>query len=111
MLQVYVANQGDGWTYALDYLRRYLEVHRTAPAADALPVNAHEAFLVMIRTSANRTAELHAARATRTGKADFDPQPLARADFDRYRQPALRQARAALSLRQSSLAHIPPADL
>src|SRR5712675_1610948 len=37
MLQAYVANQGDGWTYALEYLRRFLEVHRTAPATDALP--------------------------------------------------------------------------
>ena len=43
LLQAYVANQGDGWTYALDYLRRHLEEHRTAPATDALPVNAHEA--------------------------------------------------------------------
>ncbi|MDP9066415.1 MAG: maltose alpha-D-glucosyltransferase, partial [Pseudomonadota bacterium] len=52
MLQAYVANQGDGWTYALENLRRHLEVHRTAPATDALPVNAHEAFLIMVRTLA-----------------------------------------------------------
>ena len=38
MLQAYVANQGDGWTYSLEYLRRHLEQHRTAPATDALPV-------------------------------------------------------------------------
>jgi maltose alpha-D-glucosyltransferase/alpha-amylase len=32
MLQAYMANQGDGWTYSLEYLRRHLEQNRTAPA-------------------------------------------------------------------------------
>jgi maltose alpha-D-glucosyltransferase/alpha-amylase len=106
MLQAYVANQGDGWTYSLEYLRRHLEVHRTAPAGDALPVNAHESYLVMIRTLAKRTAELHGALATRTGNADFDPQPLARADFDGYRQRALRETRIALALLKANIEQI-----
>jgi maltose alpha-D-glucosyltransferase/alpha-amylase len=41
MLQAYVANQGDGWTYSLEYLRRHLEQYRTTPSGDALPANAH----------------------------------------------------------------------
>jgi maltose alpha-D-glucosyltransferase/alpha-amylase len=110
MLQAYVANQGDGWTYSLEYLRRFLEVHRTAPATDALPVSAHEAFLVMIRTLAKRTAELHGALATRTGNADFDPEPLSRADFDSYRQRALGEARTALALLKAAIEQIPAAD-
>ncbi len=36
LLQAYIRNQGDGWTYSLEYLRRHLEEHRTAPATDAL---------------------------------------------------------------------------
>ena len=110
MLQAYVANQGDGWTYSLEYLRRHLEEHRTAPASDALPVNSHEAYLIMIRTLATRTAELHAALATRTGDAAFDPQPLTRADFDAYRQRALGEAREAFALLRTNLAQVPPAD-
>jgi len=110
MLQAYVANQGDGWTYSLEYLRRHLEEHRTRPATDALPVNAHEAYLNMIRTLAKRTAELHGALATRTGNADFDPQPLTRADFDDYRQRALGEARNALGLLKSNIEQIPAAD-
>ncbi len=110
LLQAYVANQGDGWTYSLEYLRRHLEVHRTAPATDALPVNAHAAYLIMIRTLAKRTAELHRALATRTGNADFDPEPLTRADFDGYRQRALAEARDALGLLNSSVDEIPAAD-
>ncbi|MGO9995447.1 MAG: maltose alpha-D-glucosyltransferase [Steroidobacteraceae bacterium] len=110
LLQAYVANQGDGWTYSLEYLRRHLEVHRTAPATDALPINAHEAYLIMIRTLAKRTAELHRALATRTRNADFDPEPLTRADFDGYRQRALTEARNALGLLKSSIDEIPAAD-
>jgi len=110
MLQAYVPNQGDGWTYALEYLRRHLELHRTAPAADALPANAHEPFLLLIRTLAKRTAELHAALATRSGNTDFDPEPLSRADFDGYRQRAAGEARTALALLKTSLEQIPAAD-
>ncbi len=110
LLQAYVANQGDGWTYSLEYLRRHLEVHRTAPATDALPVNAHEAYLIMVRTLAKRTAELHRALATRTGNLDFEPESLTRADFDGYRQRALAEAHNALGLLKSSIDEIPAAD-
>jgi len=110
LLQAYVANQGDGWTYSLEYLRRHLETLRTAPASDALPVNAHEAFLVMVRTLATRTAQLHQALATRTGNADFDPEPLTRADVDRYLERALTEARTTLELLSAHVDTIPAAD-
>jgi maltose alpha-D-glucosyltransferase/alpha-amylase len=110
LLQAYVVNQGDGWTYSLEYLRRHLEVHRTAPATDALPKNAHEAYLVTIRTLAKRTAELHRALATQTGSTEFDPEPLTRADFDAYRQRALAEARNALASLKSGMEQIPAGD-
>jgi maltose alpha-D-glucosyltransferase / alpha-amylase len=110
MLQAYIANQGDGWTYSLEYLRRHLEEHRTSPATDALPVNAHEAYLIMIRTLAKRTAELHGALATRTGDSAFDPLPLTRADADGYRQRALGEARNAFALLRANIEQVPPAE-
>ncbi len=64
----------------------------------------------MIRTLAKRTAELHAALATRTGNADFDPEPPSRADLDGYRQRALGEARNALALLKSNIEQIPAAD-
>ena len=110
MLQAYVANQGDGWTNALEYLRRHLEEHRTAPAGDELPVDAHEAFLMMARTLAQRTAQLHSALASVTGNRDFEPERLTRADFDAYRQRALGEARGAFALLKANLEQIPVAD-
>jgi maltose alpha-D-glucosyltransferase/alpha-amylase len=110
LLEAYVPNQGDGWAYSLEYLRRHLEEHRTTPATDALPVNAHEAYLTLIRVLAVRTAELHRALATRTGDAAFDPQPLTRADLDGYRQRALEEENEALAMLRSHLNELTPAD-
>jgi maltose alpha-D-glucosyltransferase/alpha-amylase len=110
MLQAYVANQGDGWTYALEYLRRHLEEHRTTPAGDELPVDAHKAFLILIRTLGQRTAELHRALASASGNADFAPEPLKAADLAACRERALAEARGALTLLKANLEQIPAAD-
>src|SRR5258708_26762355 len=63
MLQGFVANQGDGWTYSLDYLPRHLEQYRTTPAGALLPPNAPRAYLALVRGLALRTAELPRALA------------------------------------------------
>jgi len=105
-----VANQGDGWTYSLDYLRRHLEQYRTTPAGDLLPPNAHEAYLALIRVMALRTAELHRALAQPNTDAAFSPQALDKADIDAYRQRALDEARGALDLLAVNLDAVPAAD-
>jgi maltose alpha-D-glucosyltransferase/alpha-amylase len=110
MLQGYVANQGDGWTHSLEYVQRHLEQYRTTPAGDAVPVNAHEAYLALIRVLAVRTAELHGALARPTEDPVFAPQPLTRADIDAYRQRAMDEARNALDLLASGVEQVPAAD-
>ena len=110
MLQAYIANQGDGWTYSLEYVRRHLEQYRTTPASDALPPNAHEAYLTLIRVLAQRTAELHAALSQPTNDAAFSPQNLTRADIDAYRQRALDEARGALDQLAAAMDTVPAAD-
>jgi maltose alpha-D-glucosyltransferase/alpha-amylase len=110
MLQAFVANQGDGWTYSLEYVRRHLEQHRTTPAGDALPQNVHEAYLALIRVLAQRTAELHRALAAPSNDAAFSPLPLGRADVDLYRQRALGEARGALDLLAANIEAVPAAD-
>jgi maltose alpha-D-glucosyltransferase / alpha-amylase len=102
LLQAYVANQGDGWTYSLEYLRRHLEEHRTTPISDALPAF-HEAYLAIVRVLAVRTAELHRALATPTKDPVFAPEPLSRADFEGYRQRAADEAKSALALLKAHL--------
>jgi maltose alpha-D-glucosyltransferase/alpha-amylase len=110
LLQGYVANQGDGWTYSLDYLRRHLEQYRTTPADQALLQTAHEAYLTMIRVLATRTAELHQALARATADPAFTMQRLARSDIEGYRKRALDEAREALAMLESTVEQLPPAD-
>ena len=110
MLQAYIPNQGDGWLYSLEYLRRHLEQNRTAPATDALPVNAHEGYLGLVRVLATRTAELHVALARPTDDAVFAPQPLTRSDLDGYRQRAQDEARNTLDLLKANLEQLTGAD-
>src|SRR5262249_23323946 len=43
LLQAYVPNQGDGWSYTLEYLRRWLETQRGAPQAS------HASYVVLIQ--------------------------------------------------------------
>jgi maltose alpha-D-glucosyltransferase/alpha-amylase len=103
LLQAYIVNQGDGWTYSLEYLRRHLEQQRTLPHTDALPLDAHEAYLALIRVLARRTAELHLALARPTANPAFEPQPLTRADIGRYLQRATDEANAAFDLLAANL--------
>jgi maltose alpha-D-glucosyltransferase/alpha-amylase len=110
LLQGYIANQGDGWTHSLEYVQRHLEQHRTAPAGDAVPVNAHEGYLALMRVLAVRTAELHRALAQPTRDPAFAPQPLTRDDIDAYRERATEEVRTALGMLKSGLEHVPAAD-
>jgi maltose alpha-D-glucosyltransferase/alpha-amylase len=110
LLQGYVANQGDGWTHSLEYVQRHLEQYRTTPAGDAVPVNAHEAYLALMRVLAVRTAELHRALARPTRDPAFAPQPLTRDDIDAYRQRATDEVRDALGMLKSALEQVPAAD-
>jgi maltose alpha-D-glucosyltransferase / alpha-amylase len=110
LLQGYIANQGDGWTNSLEYLRRHLEEHRMAPAADPLPADVHEPYLALVRVLAVRTAELHAALATRTKDPMFDPQPLTRADLDGYRQRAIEEAKNAFGSLKAHLNDLTAAE-
>jgi maltose alpha-D-glucosyltransferase / alpha-amylase len=110
MLQGYVANQGDGWTNALDYLQRHLEHYRTTPSGDAPPVNAHEAYLTLIRVLAVRTAELHQALSRPTQNPAFSPQPLTRADIDAYGRRAVDEINQALAALAALSDQVPVAD-
>ncbi|HEX5460053.1 MAG TPA: maltose alpha-D-glucosyltransferase [Steroidobacteraceae bacterium] len=77
LLQAFVTNQGDAWTYTLDYLARFLEDRRSGvPMLD----DAHGLYLSLIRTLAIRTAELHRALARPTDDPAFAPEPITAED-------------------------------
>jgi maltose alpha-D-glucosyltransferase/alpha-amylase len=83
LLQGYVENDGDGWSYTLDYLERFLDARRTA--AEPPPPDAHGGFAALMQTLGTRTAELHRALALRTGDPAFDPESFGPADLDAWK--------------------------
>jgi maltose alpha-D-glucosyltransferase / alpha-amylase len=90
LLQAYVANQGDGWAYTLDYVERFLEDHRTA--TERPPVDVHGAYLALAHTLGQRTGELHCALASPAGNPAFDPEPVTATDVTEWKRRAHEEA-------------------
>src|SRR5690606_10792283 len=75
LLQAAAKNQGDGWSYTLSYLERFLDDALTRAAGDTPEAVNHAEYLALIRTLARRTADLHRALAAATGDPAFEPEP------------------------------------
>lgn len=96
LLQAYVSNQGDGWTYTLEYLDRHFAP--TLKPAESVPEGIHGSYLTLARTLGQRTAELHRALATPGGGKDFDPEPVLDGDVAGWKAGVLAEAKTTLEL-------------
>ncbi|HEX6266104.1 MAG TPA: alpha-amylase, partial [Burkholderiales bacterium] len=92
LLQAYLPNQGDGWSYTLDYLERFLETQLGAGEEN------HGAYLLLIQALATRTAELHRAFATVSGDPAFDPAPLNEANVEAWKASVRKEVEDTLGL-------------
>ncbi|MDD2732899.1 MAG: maltose alpha-D-glucosyltransferase [Desulfuromonadaceae bacterium] len=109
LLQRYVENQGDGWSYTLDYLDRTFESYLAATTEP--PVDVHGAYLSLIHTLGTRTAELHMALAMRTGDPAFDPEPVVAEDFTDWKRRVSADALTTLALLEQHQDNFPAAAL
>ncbi|TCJ20768.1 maltose alpha-D-glucosyltransferase [Rubrobacter taiwanensis] len=82
LLQWFVPNQGDGWSYTLDYLQRHLENRLMLPQEESETgeEEEHAFFMNLVRTLGLRTGELYCAFAGKTQDPAFDPEPVSRKD-------------------------------
>jgi len=97
LLQAYVPNQGDGWSYTLGYLERFLE-DRSAIVKSEPVENVHGAYLALMETLAGRTAGLHRALATRSGDPAFEPEPFTAQDVEAWKARVKKEAQDTLLL-------------
>jgi len=110
LVQSHVTNQGDGWSYTLDYLERHLEGLRSSMVIDADTIAAadvHGGFLAQVATLGQRTAELHLALAQTTGHAAFDPEPLTADDMVSLRMRAAHESNDTMALLRTQLERLP----
>jgi maltose alpha-D-glucosyltransferase/alpha-amylase len=104
LLQGYVANQGDGWGYTLEYLERALEapVVRGVRGADSKSV--HGSYLALMQTLATRTGELHRAFAIRSGDPAFEPELLSAEDAEAWKAKVRGEANETFAMLEKSTA-------
>src|SRR5690606_25751771 len=76
LLQAATKNQGDGWSYTLSYLERFVDDALTRAAGERPEAVSHAEYLALIRTLARRTADLHRALAAGEGDPAFEPEPF-----------------------------------
>lgn len=103
VLQGYVKNQGDGWSYTLDYLERFLEDCLTTEPEPCLATEKHSAYLMLIETLGRRTGELHHALGTVTDTSAFDPEPVSDDDLSDWVRQVQTEAVSTLDLLEHRL--------
>jgi len=81
LLQDYIENQGDGWTYTMEYLTRFFDQYGPGAAVPGAAEEVHGAYLALIHTLGTRTGEFHRALSQKTGNPAFDPEPFETSDL------------------------------
>ncbi|MDG4595007.1 MAG: putative maltokinase [Candidatus Contendobacter sp.] len=115
LLQGFVANQGDAWSFTLDYLKRFLTDCIEQPnVVREAGEKVHAVYRLFAGTLGQRTGELHRALAQTTGDPAFDPEPITATDMAQWSEcvrtevettfERLDQARSQLSESVQSLA-------
>ena len=120
VMHAFVRNQGDGWSFTLNYLDRYLdEAALVAPSQRAAvpeqvavpePEVAHAVYLNQMQQLGRRTAELHRALCPDEAEAAFRPEPVGAADVNAWVKRVRGEAKSALaSLRRAQRTLAPAA--
>src|SRR5690606_39155880 len=109
VLQGFVRNQGDGWSYTLEYLGRFVEAAQLEPGGVAMERVGLDPDLRPFKTLGVRTAELHRAFALDTEDPAFRPEPVSAADLSAWRRRIHKQAQEALAAIRKARRALPEA--
>ena len=104
LLQGFVGNQGDGWSFTLDYLTRYLEERlvTTWSLEDEVTEPEQEEddtfFMGLMHTLGLRTGELHEAFAAPTDNPAFGPERASRKEVEGWKKGIVKELDRTLKL-------------
>ncbi len=108
LLQGYVENQGDAWSYTVDYLERFFDdVLLSDLDIEAEDGALHSGYLAQIETLGMRTGELHCALAVTSADPAFDPEAVSNADLVAWRKAVKQDLRESLKKLQHVKSHLP----
>ena len=111
VLQKFVRNLGDGWSFTHDHVGRHLEDAQILEPMAATAGGEHDPHALFLLTAGRlgeRTAELHRAFALDVDDPAFAPEPTAAADLKEWSRQAVGQARQAFAaLKQARAAAAP----
>jgi maltose alpha-D-glucosyltransferase/alpha-amylase len=101
LAQGFVRNQGDGWTWTLDFLARAVEELAVTGAAEqhdgaAAGHDTFEAYQVFARAIGTRLGELHAVLSQPTDQPDFSPETVSDEVLADWASGAIEQIDAAI---------------
>ncbi|MFZ2957137.1 MAG: maltose alpha-D-glucosyltransferase [Candidatus Ozemobacteraceae bacterium] len=100
ILQQQIVNQGDGWTFTLNYLERFLDEIQSKKESDSkvAPQGIHGSYFPLARKLGERVGQLHKALSPRTGNISFDPAPITPKDLRQWKARVLREGKQLLAL-------------
>jgi len=104
VLQGFVRNQGDGWSYTLDYLDRYLDELDLLPPDEPVEMEHLEGYLQMVAILGERIAELHLAFSLDVDDPAFRLEPVTAQDIDAWTDQVRHEAQSAAEALQRAQA-------
>ena len=100
----FVRNQGDAWTAMLDALTRDIESHLITATPETDPAGVPFAYpLDVAETLGQRTAQLHAALATKTDDSAFSVVPIRASDLKSWSKSTASEAHKCLTALRKQL--------
>ena len=100
ILQEFVPNVGDCWTYTMDYLKSYF-----SDVLNGQTGIRHTAYLKLARLLGKRTAEMHKAFAKGTDEV-FAPVLVTADDLQNWRDQVLAQADKTIAVAQANVENL-----
>ena len=112
LLQGYVENQGDAWSYTQGYLERFLTQSLAVPPnGRLLDEEVHAGYCLLMATLGRRTAELHRALATAVGDPAFAPEPIAPGEPAAWVRTVAEEFEATVQLLREGVDALSPTEL
>jgi maltose alpha-D-glucosyltransferase / alpha-amylase len=104
VIQGFVANQGDGWSFTLNHLKRVFDSILKGEAGGA----GNGAYAVLAERLGVRVADLHHAFAIESGDPAFQPEPITASDVAGWKRQIQSEAETTFGLLANSESMLPP---